>query len=332
MPIKQNSATSSKAAIQNGSNQPSREGSGPTPRRPKIGEQFNPWRDVCGFYPADIVARQHDLSDGQKRLYERGVRWAGKNGVFWYAFPAMSEALGKSVRQVKDDMATLEAKGLIGHTRRRRQSNLYHFLWHAIFEVQSGAHQERVPKVQNSPLEVQDSVKNGPLKVQPTARESCPSLKFVKEESSSEAAEVPSEAQPVEANDDDPLFCKEEKNQDPAAETARAATSNLEDRDVLIETAREQLRMARAAGLSRSTGMISPEILATTKAPDRAITVQILEAFSDYDDFTTWLESTISRGSGAKGKILHMGPVPGRRAQSGRRPEVQAGSRREAAD
>jgi len=56
--------------------------------------------------------------------------------------------------------------------------------------------------------------------------------------------------------------------------------------------------------------------MAATKAPDRAITVQILEAFSDYADFEAWLESTVSR-PGAKGKILHMGPVPDRRAQSG---------------
>jgi hypothetical protein len=159
--------------------------------RPAIGQRFNPSHHVCGFYPPDEVGHNTNLklTDGQKRLYERGVRWAGKNGVFWYAFPTIAEALGKSVRQVKDDMATLEAKGLIGHTRRRRQSNLYHFLWHAIFEVQSIAHQEGVleardgviledSKVQSTAhqegiLEVQDGATPEGPKVRSTAQKSC---------------------------------------------------------------------------------------------------------------------------------------------------------------
>lgn len=47
----------------------------------------------------------------------------------------MADAIGKSLRQVKDDMAALEAKGLISHTRRQRNSNVYSFLWHAMFDV-----------------------------------------------------------------------------------------------------------------------------------------------------------------------------------------------------
>src|SRR5262245_27669705 len=86
-----------------------------------LGEPFNPWHKLCGFYPPDIVGRQRDLTDGQKRLYERAVRWAGQNGTFWYGFETIAEALGKSARQVKADMAILEARGLIRHTRRRRQ-------------------------------------------------------------------------------------------------------------------------------------------------------------------------------------------------------------------
>src|SRR5262245_30917895 len=122
--------------IQNGPDRPTRDDEGPPPGQVRIGEAFNPWRKVCGFYPPDVVARQRDLTDGQKRLYERGVRWAGRNGSFWRSFRTIAEELGKSVRQVKDDMAKLEEKRLIGHTRRRRQSNVYRFLWHGIFEVQ----------------------------------------------------------------------------------------------------------------------------------------------------------------------------------------------------
>jgi hypothetical protein len=67
----------------------------------RIGDTFNPWHKACGFYPPDVVSRQHDLTDGQKRLYERAVRWAGRNGVFWHGFEAMAKMLGKSQRQVK---------------------------------------------------------------------------------------------------------------------------------------------------------------------------------------------------------------------------------------
>jgi hypothetical protein len=80
----------------------------------------------------------------------------------------MADALCKSVRQIKTDMAALERHGLIRHTRRRRNSNIYSFLWHPIFEVQSAAFQRSGLKVQDSSLEVQDPVV---LKVQSTAQE-----------------------------------------------------------------------------------------------------------------------------------------------------------------
>jgi DNA-binding Lrp family transcriptional regulator len=144
-------------------------GGGPTRGSFSLGEPFDPHHDVCGFYPPDVVGRQRDLTDGQKRLYERAVRWAGQNGIFWYGFEKIAAELGKSLRQVKDDMAALEAKGLIRHTRRRRNSNVYSFLWHAMFEVQPTALQGD-HKVRDSTLEVQDDVV---LEVQSTAQESC---------------------------------------------------------------------------------------------------------------------------------------------------------------
>jgi hypothetical protein len=137
----------------------------------RIGEPFNPWHKLCGFYPPDVLACQRGITDGQKRLYERAVRWAGRNGSFWYSFETIANALGKSVRQVKNDMTVLEARGLIGHTRRRRQSNQYFFLWHPIFEMQPAAHQDSIVEVQDSILEVQDKVI---LKVQSTAQEFSP--------------------------------------------------------------------------------------------------------------------------------------------------------------
>ena len=65
-------------------------------------------------------------------------------------------------------MAVLEARGLIRHTRRRRNSNVYSFLWHAMFEVRPTALQQDHPEVQDSILEVQNEVI---LEVQPTALE-----------------------------------------------------------------------------------------------------------------------------------------------------------------
>ncbi len=106
----------------------------PAPR-PAIGQPFNPWREICGFYPPDIVARQTDLGDGPKRLYERAVRWAGRNGVFWYSFERMGEELGKCPRQIKRDRAEMEKRGLVTHERRgKRQSNVYRFLYHPMFD------------------------------------------------------------------------------------------------------------------------------------------------------------------------------------------------------
>ncbi len=170
----------------------------PSRKRYEIGQAFNPWHKECGFYPPDVVARQRDLTDGQKRLYERSVRWAGQNGTFWYSFEAMAEAVGKSVRQVKSDMAELERRGLLAHERRgKRQSNLYRFLWHPIFndDVQRTAHQpsDAIPfetpcevqpaaslddtgEVQDLSSEVQSNVKS---EVQPTAREFSPLLNSV---------------------------------------------------------------------------------------------------------------------------------------------------------
>ncbi len=47
--------------MQNASNQPPHDD-----RRLRIGEPFNPWHKVCGFYPPDVVGRRRDLTDGQK--------------------------------------------------------------------------------------------------------------------------------------------------------------------------------------------------------------------------------------------------------------------------
>src|SRR5258708_37808349 len=73
---------------------------GATPR----GEPFNPRCQSCGFHPEEIVARRHDLTDGQKWLSDRLVRWARPNdgareneraGEVWRCPANMAEELRK---------------------------------------------------------------------------------------------------------------------------------------------------------------------------------------------------------------------------------------------
>ena len=100
----------------------------------KIGESFNPARETCGFYVPDVVSRRRELKDGPKRLFERLVRWAGKNGECWWGFDTIAAELGKSDRQVRSHMAVLERRRIVAHRKRDgRKSNTYIFLWHEWF-------------------------------------------------------------------------------------------------------------------------------------------------------------------------------------------------------
>ena len=128
----------------------------------RIGEPFNPRYEACGFHPEEIVSRWRDLTVGEKWLYNRMVRWARVNdgerqnqraGEVWRSHENMAEELGKSARQLRRDLARLEAVRLIGHrTRDGRRSNTYVFLFHASFErtptsgqIEDGGEFERTP-------------------------------------------------------------------------------------------------------------------------------------------------------------------------------------------
>lgn len=105
----------------------------------KPGEPFNPWRGSCGFYAPDVVGRQRDLTDGQKRLYERLVRYAGRDGECFPSQTTLAADLGKSERQTRRDLDQLETRGLIRKRHRSRGRNSsYEFLWHSAFEQSSG--------------------------------------------------------------------------------------------------------------------------------------------------------------------------------------------------
>jgi len=109
-----------------------------------IGEPFNPRYEACGFHPEEIVSRRHDLTDGQKWLYERLVRWARsidgvraneRAGEVWRSHENIAAELGKSERQVRRDLKRLESLGLLKpRIRDGRKSNTYVFLFHVWFE------------------------------------------------------------------------------------------------------------------------------------------------------------------------------------------------------
>ena len=111
----------------------------------KLGDAFNPWRGDektpgCGFNPADVVGLQRSLTDGQKRLYERLVRFAGRDGNCYPSQETLAELLGKSERQIRRDLKALEEGRLISHRYRdERRSNTYVFLWHEMFHVTTEA-------------------------------------------------------------------------------------------------------------------------------------------------------------------------------------------------
>lgn len=130
--------------------------------RPKPGEPFNPWRGACGFYPPDVVGRQKDLTSGQKRLYERLVRFAGRNGECYPSHDTLAEALGITDRQVRRILTALEKYPLIAHRLRDgRRANTYIFVWNPIFDrtsksgqAQDAAQSERTSTSAQAPAGV----------------------------------------------------------------------------------------------------------------------------------------------------------------------------------
>jgi hypothetical protein len=102
---------------------------------PIVREPFNPSYEACGFWPEDVVDRQHGLGDGPKRAYRRLRRFAGVNGFCFPSQETLAGELGKGERQVRRDLDALEAAGLIASVSRDgRRSNTYIFLWHRMFE------------------------------------------------------------------------------------------------------------------------------------------------------------------------------------------------------
>lgn len=143
------------------------------------GETFSPARlkRLTGgkVFPPAIVGRQRDIGDGPKRLFDLLYRRAGNNDACWPSFETCACDLGKGVRQIKADLVCLEALGFIRHRRRRRQSNVYEFRWHPLYDVQPTALQEtqevRESAHQDKPLDMQPTAHQKPLEVQLSAHQ-----------------------------------------------------------------------------------------------------------------------------------------------------------------
>ncbi len=130
------------------------------------GEQFNSRFEACGFHPEETVARRLDLTDGQKWLYDRLVRWSRHSdgerrneraGEVWRSHENVASELGKSSKQVARDFAKLESVGLLGHRKRDgRKTNTYFFRFHSDFERTSTSSQaEPIVQFEQTPMSVQ---------------------------------------------------------------------------------------------------------------------------------------------------------------------------------
>jgi hypothetical protein len=281
---------------------------GTVPPHLRAEERFNPHRDLCGFFAPDIVARRRDISDGVKRLYERAVRWAGRNGRFWYAFETIAHELGKSPRQVKRDMDELEKLRLIEHVRRGRcQSNMYYFLYHSMFasEVTPMSHHPE-SEVPDTTSEVTSTALH---EVTSMSLESC-KKNCVKEYSSSENESAGTTGNAKEKSDDDiPLSSNENQTPDFYPQFALMLSGEDSGRsdplmdigplpDWFIDSA------AKALHASKCTTLFGTLDLALYPRPDRQITVKIAEFWRGKSTlaFFDWLCSTVERRLGNKGR------------------------------
>lgn len=126
--------------------------------QPAVGAAFEPHRvhrdnearrsrGIAPIYLPAIFGAHREIdgrkiTDGPKRVYEYLIGRAGENGNCWPGYERMAADIGKSPRQVQNDIHVLEELGLITHEYRAgRKSNTYHFIWHPIFERQRTATQ-----------------------------------------------------------------------------------------------------------------------------------------------------------------------------------------------
>ena len=133
--------------------------------------------------------------------------------------------------------------------------------------------------------------------IQPAALVSSASLflnETVSSSSSLNGSElVKSGADTDDSDDDESPFVSEKEN------------PKTEDREALIDYARDALRASVASIKAAHEGITQTEALKTTKAPDKTITADILAAFQSFDDFEVWIADTESRNLANKARDPH---------------------------
>lgn len=100
-------------------------------------KRFNPYKIFNGSFIPEAVSRVpvKELSHGCKIVYGRLARYAGKDGICKPKRATIAREVGVSVAQVDRLIKELSDYGLIEKDQRGLQkSNVYHFLWHDIYE------------------------------------------------------------------------------------------------------------------------------------------------------------------------------------------------------
>jgi hypothetical protein len=112
--------------------------------QPAAGAPFNPWYELCGFFPDEVVSRQTDISTPAKAVYQWLIRIANRNaidilsmrtkGTMLISHQRIAQAHGISIRSARYARRQLEDLGLIRATRIARTEEYdCEFLWHPLF-------------------------------------------------------------------------------------------------------------------------------------------------------------------------------------------------------
>ena len=265
----------------------------------KPGDPFNPYKQFAGVYIPEPVCKFRGLTPGAKLILGRLFRYAGKDGRAYPSMPTLGAETGMSADQARRYVRELEDGDFIRCEREPGKASHYIFLWHRAYQGETGAPRMGGRPLADAPVPKIDSTPGGcastPLADALLADAPDEESHILKENQKRESSSSVGTPVQAETTDDDPPFFSEKENPKP------------EDRERLIADAQKQLQFARASMLSIGPGEIVREVADVAPSPDRAITIQILEAFSDYADFQTWIEDTIRRRVAQKARDSRWG-------------------------
>ena len=267
-------------------------------------ESFNPYGLHAVRVPLAMLAYRK-VSWGAKCLYGRLALHRGRkpDGFCNPSLESLATEMGADIATIDRWLKELIAERFIERKRRRRQEAECFFLLHPCL-LDSAELRNQDSGLDSAELrnqeENQDSA-NSRLRLRKFDDQDSANLQvpfigikrsdktFIENVHSSSVVSGAAGSQTGAGNSDDDELSFSEKTE----------PGKPEDPDRLVSVARDQLRAARAAGADVPLEQI--------KSPDQDITVQILTAFSDYADFQSWIESTVSRGVARKAKSATWG-------------------------